>query len=71
MTATATRVLAVDSGQFVVLGRLGAELRVRVVERLRADSDAFDPRSPLGDALAGALVLPQDGASGLDPWTRG
>lgn len=60
-----------DRTPFVILGRLGAELRPRVVERLSADTGAFDPRPPLGDALDGAFVISQSGAAGLYTWTKG
>lgn len=60
-----------DRAPLVILGRLGAALRPRVVERLSADADAFDPRSPLGDALDGAFVISQAGAAGLYTWRRG
>jgi N-acetylglucosamine kinase-like BadF-type ATPase len=62
---------ASDRTPFVILGRLGAELRPRIVERLRAEADDFDPRSPLGDALDGAFVISQSGAAGLYTWERG
>ncbi|MFH8252727.1 N-acetylglucosamine kinase [Microbacterium sp. B2969] len=61
-----------DGTPLVILGRLGAELAPRVVERLSDDPDAFAPRAPLGDALDGALLLAHSAADdGLHIWTRG
>jgi N-acetylglucosamine kinase-like BadF-type ATPase len=56
----------------VILGRLGAELAPRIVDRLSAEPGAFQPREPLGDALDGAFLLARDAAeTHLPVWTRG
>ena len=56
----------------VILGRLGAELDHRIVERLGDDPGVFDARAPLGDALDGAMLLAHSPADdGIHVWTRG
>ena len=56
----------------VILGRLGAELDRRIVERLGDDPGLFDARAPLGDALDGAMLLAHSPADdGIHVWTRG
>lgn len=53
----------------VILGRLGAALRPRIVARLREEPRAFDHREPLGDALDGAFLVAQSPAE-RDPHFR-
>lgn len=55
-----------------ILGRIGAELGPRIVDRLSDNPGAFDAREPLGDALDGAMLLAHSPAgNGLHVWTRG